>query len=87
MTALLQAVGFSSLGPLLLQDLGVIQNLQAWDLTDDVLSKEAKATRKRGVDETYSIHTTWSERLDLDKRTYILNFQRQPSISSLKSCP
>ena len=40
--ALLQPVGFSSLGSLLLQDLSVIQDLQAWDLTDDVLSVKAK---------------------------------------------
>ena len=38
--ALLQPVGFPSLGSLLLQDLCVIQNLQTWDLTDDVLSEE-----------------------------------------------
>lgn len=38
MAALVQPVGFSSLGSLLLQDLSVIQDLQAWDLTDDVLS-------------------------------------------------
>lgn len=41
-TALLQPVGFSSLGTFLLQDLCVIQNLQTWDLTDDVLSKVGK---------------------------------------------
>ena len=39
--ALLQPVGFSSLVSVLLQDLSVIQDLQACDLTDDVLSEEA----------------------------------------------
>lgn len=45
-TALLQPVGFPSLGSLLLQDLCVIQNLQTWDLTDDVLSAEEQMNRK-----------------------------------------
>lgn len=38
----LQPVGLPGLGSLLLQDLSVIQNLKAWDLTDNVLPEKVK---------------------------------------------
>lgn len=38
---LLQMVGLPRLDSLLLQDLRVIQDLQAWNLTDDILPGEA----------------------------------------------
>lgn len=41
--ALLQLVDLPRLDSLLLQDLCVIQDLQAWNLTDDVLSGEGTA--------------------------------------------
>lgn len=41
---LLQTVGLPGLDPLLLQDLRVIQDLQAWNLTDDILPVEAALT-------------------------------------------
>lgn len=43
MAALLQLVDLPRLDSLLLQDLCVIQDLQAWNLTDDVLSAEGTA--------------------------------------------
>lgn len=39
--ALLQTVGLPRLDSLLLQDLCVIQDLQAWNLADDILPEEA----------------------------------------------
>lgn len=39
--ALLQTVGLPGLDSLLLQDLCVIQDLQAWNLADDILPEEA----------------------------------------------
>lgn len=41
---LLQTVGLPRLDPLLLQDLRVIQDLQAWNLADDILPGEAAKT-------------------------------------------
>lgn len=50
-TALLQPVGFPSLGSLLLQDLRVIQNLQTRKLTDHIESERGKANNQVSMGE------------------------------------
>lgn len=40
-TLMLEPVGFPSLGSLFLQDFGIVQDHQTWDLTDDILSENS----------------------------------------------
>lgn len=70
--ALLQPVGLSGLSPLLLQDLGVIQSLQAGDLTDDVLPEEAKGDGEKGNCQDHTTTLLYIQ-FNVQKRSLLLD--------------